>query len=87
MDQEENIIEDWHYGHKHGLENRRVLRAADEMGMTQVELNDFANAHPNYYQIEDAKTNLSHVGEKPGSGELAKIKRDMKKFVKKERKQ
>ncbi|UTZ25259.1 GH-E family nuclease [Vibrio campbellii] len=77
-----NIIEDWHYGHKRGFENRRILRAADEMGMTQAELNDFANAHPDYYQIEDAKTNLSHANEKPGYNDLREIKRDMKLLLK-----
>ncbi|WP_258105912.1 S-type pyocin domain-containing protein [Vibrio jasicida] len=82
IDKKNNIIEDWHYGHKHGLENRRVLRAADEMGMTQAELNDFMNTHSDYYQIEDAKTNLSHAGEKPGYDDLREIERDMKRFLK-----
>ena len=50
--------------------------------MTQAELNDFANAHPDYYQIEDAKTNLSHANEKPGYNDLREIKRDMKLFLK-----
>ncbi|MBO2597425.1 GH-E family nuclease [Shewanella algae] len=81
IDKEDNIIEDWHYGHKHGRENRRVLKAADEVGMTQAELNDFMNSHPDYYQIEDAKTNLSHVNEKPGSGELDKIIEHMEEFL------
>lgn len=81
VDKEDNIIEDWHYGHKEGLENRRVLRAADEVGMTQAELNDFMNAHPDYYQIEDAKTNLSHVNEKPGNGEIDKIIEHMEDFL------
>lgn len=82
IDKKNNIIEDWHYGHKYGFENRRVLRAADEMGMTQAELNDFMNTHSGYYQIEDAKTNLSHAGEKPGYDDLREIERDMKRFLK-----
>ena len=49
--------------------------------MTQPELNDFVNSRPDYYQIEDAKTNLSHVNEKPGCDDLDDIKRDMKKFL------
>ena len=49
--------------------------------MTQPELNDFVNSRPNYYQIEDAKTNLSHVNEKPGVNGLRDIKRYMKQFL------
>ena len=52
------------------------------MGMTQAELNDFANAHPSYYQIEDAKANLSHANEKPGYGDLRRIKKNKKIFLK-----
>ncbi|SIO94492.1 S-type pyocin domain-containing protein [Vibrio spartinae] len=78
-------ITDWHYGHRKGLENRRILRAADEMEMTQEELNDFVNSHPDYFQIEDARTNLSHANEKPGSDDLEKILEDMDKFLEKRR--
>ncbi len=65
-DEEGNILTNWHYGHKFGLENRRVLRAAEELGMTQPELNDFMNSRPDYYQIEEKYINLSHKNEKPG---------------------
>ncbi|KUI99546.1 pyocin killing protein [Vibrio sp. MEBiC08052] len=82
VDKSGRVITDWHYGHKYGLENRRLLRAADQMGMTQEELNDFVNSHPDYFLLEDAKTNLSHVNEKPGSDDLRKILRDMRKFLK-----
>ncbi len=27
---DENVISDWHYGHRTGVENRRILKAADE---------------------------------------------------------
>ncbi|WP_283131101.1 S-type pyocin domain-containing protein [Enterovibrio norvegicus] len=81
IDKEDNIIEDWQYGHRKGFENRRVLKAADEMGMTQAELNDFMNSRPDYYQIEDEKLNLSHVNEKPGNGELEKIIEHMEEFL------
>ncbi len=50
--------------------------------MTQSELNDFMNSRPDYYQIEDAKTNLSHINEKPGIDELREIKRHMRQFLK-----
>lgn len=39
--------------------------------MIQQELNDFMNSHPDYYQIEDAKTNLGHVNEKPDNVDIA----------------
>ncbi|CAM3968185.1 S-type Pyocin [Vibrio aerogenes] len=81
-DEQGNVLSDWHYGHKSGHENRRILKAADEMGMTQAELNDFVNAHPDYFQIEDAKRNLSHKDEKPGTDDLRQILRDMRKFLK-----
>ncbi|WP_428447917.1 S-type pyocin domain-containing protein [Photobacterium nomapromontoriensis] len=83
IDGDDEIILEWHYGHKTGVENRRILKAADEIGMSQEELNDFMNSRPDYYQIEDAKKNLSHKDEKSGTGELNKIKRDMKKFLNK----
>ncbi|QMV16328.1 S-type pyocin domain-containing protein [Vibrio spartinae] len=82
VDEDDNVITDWHYGHREGMENRRILRAADQIGMTQEELNDFVNSHPDYFLIEDAKTNLSHVNEKPGSDDLRKILRDMRAFLK-----
>ncbi|SJN53752.1 S-type Pyocin [Vibrio ruber DSM 16370] len=80
-DKKGKALTDWHYGHREGLENRRILRAADQIGMTQEELNDFVNSHPDYFLIEDAKTNLSHVNEKPGSDELEDILEDMKDFL------
>ncbi|SHO56766.1 S-type Pyocin [Vibrio quintilis] len=82
IDDDQSVITDWHYGHKPGNENRRILKAADELGMSQADLNDFVNAHPDYFQIEDAKRNLSHKDEKPGSDDLRQIIRDMKKFLK-----
>jgi hypothetical protein len=63
-----------------------VIKAAEEVGMTQQELNDFMNSRPDYYLIEDAKTNLSHINEKPGSDELNKILGDMKRFLKSRKK-
>ena len=50
--------------------------------MTQEQLNDFMNSHPDYYQIEDAKINLSHANEKPGVDDLREIKEDMEQFLK-----
>ncbi|PSW57404.1 hypothetical protein C0W54_21755 [Photobacterium kishitanii] len=84
IDDKGNIISNRHYGHKPGFEHRRLVRAAEELGMSQAEFNDYVNANPDHFQIEDAKTNLSHKNEKPGNGELNKIKRHMKQFLKKQ---
>lgn len=85
VDPNNQIIEDWQYGHKKGLENRRVLRAAEELEMSQKELNDFVNSRPDYYQIEDRITNLSHVNEKPGHDDLDDIQDDMIEFLEERR--
>nr|WP_249199452.1 HNH/ENDO VII family nuclease [Photobacterium sp. GJ3] len=59
------------------------MRAAEELGMTQAELNDFVNSRPDYFQIEEEGPNLSHRNEKPGTDGLNIIKSDMKKFLRK----
>ena len=70
-----------HIGHKYGWENRRILKAADELGMSQKQVNDYVNARPQNLKLENAKDNLSHKFEKPGIDELQDIKRDMRKFL------
>ncbi|CAM3853971.1 S-type Pyocin [Vibrio aerogenes CECT 7868] len=82
-DEQGNVLSDWHYGHKFGHENRRILKAADELEMSQAELNDFINGHPEYFQIQDAKRNLSHKDEKPGTDDLDDIIDQMIKFLEK----
>lgn len=71
-----------HIGHAYGWENRRLLKAADELGMTQKQLNDYVNARPNRFRLENATQNLSHRHEKPGSNDMEDIKRDMIYFMK-----
>jgi hypothetical protein len=56
----------FHYGHRYGHENRRILREAESKGLTQSQLNDMVNSHPEWFQIEDPKSNMSHKFEKPG---------------------
>ena len=70
-----------HYGHIKGWENRRILKAADELGMTQQQLNDYVNARPSIFKLENAKDNLSHRYEKPGIDDLEDIRDDMEKFL------
>jgi putative uncharacterized protein (fragment) len=59
---------------------RRPL-AADELGMTQQQLNDYVNARPSIFKLENAKDNLSHRYEKPGIDDLEDIRDDMEKFL------
>lgn len=65
-DANDNIINEPTYGHKEGFENRRIVAAAQELGLTQQQLNDFVNDHPDYFFIEERATNLSHMKEMPG---------------------
>ena len=56
------IIGKYYFGHKSGVEFWRMLRYAIEHKMTQSEFNDFCN-NPDYYQIEDPMSNMSHIFE------------------------
>lgn len=56
----------FHYGHKYGHEHRRLKAEAEAKGMTQKEFNDHINNNPQYFQIEDPVSNMSHIFEKPG---------------------
>ncbi|MDD2307921.1 MAG: GH-E family nuclease [Prolixibacteraceae bacterium] len=55
-----------HRGHVYGHENRRILKEAEEKGMSQKELNDKVNSHPEWFQIEKPSNNVNHKFEKPG---------------------
>ncbi|EEG33261.1 hypothetical protein NEIFLAOT_01697, partial [Neisseria flavescens NRL30031/H210] len=55
--------------------------AADELGMTQQQVNDYVNARPSIFKLENAKDNLSHRYEKPGIDDLEDIRDDMEKFL------
>ena len=63
--------------------NRRILRAADEMGITQQQLNNFVNSKfmCDKFRIETKADNLSHKHEKPGKGDLGEINKEMKRFL------
>jgi hypothetical protein len=60
-----------------GFENRRIIAAGQRLGLNQEQLNQFVNAHPNYFFIEEEAVNVSHVGEIPGGGDLGRIIADM----------
>ncbi len=50
----------FHYGHKSGHEHRKLVKTAERKGMTQGQFNDWVNAHPKWFQIEDPGRNISH---------------------------
>ncbi|MBF6150218.1 GH-E family nuclease [Nocardia nova] len=50
----------WEYGHNSGFEHRRLLATAQNQNMTQEQFNDYVNAHPENFHIEDAPGNRSH---------------------------
>ena len=55
------------YGHTRGREHRRLVKEAEAMGMDQKQFNDWVNDHPEWFQLEDAASNMSHQFELPGS--------------------
>ncbi|MCM8539916.1 MAG: HNH/ENDO VII family nuclease [Lentisphaeraceae bacterium] len=80
FEDEFGIIDDIHYGHRTGFENRRLIAAAEQLGLDQSQLNKFVNANPQHFQIERASTNLSHANEMIGKDRLGPILREMKIF-------
>jgi len=62
----EVIADKYHFGHRYGYEHRRLLVEAGAKQMTQKEFNDWVNGHPEWFQIEDPLSNMSHQFEKPG---------------------
>ncbi|MCS6237959.1 hypothetical protein G3495_23110 [Shewanella baltica] len=80
IDQNGQVLTDTHFGHIAGHENRRILSAADELGLSQSQLNDYVNARPQFFKIEDVKKNLSHADEIPGKDNIDHIIIDMEDF-------
>jgi hypothetical protein len=80
IDAKGNVIQDPHYGHIRGHEHRRIVAAADELGLTQTQLNDYVNSRPEFFQIEEGPINLSHRDELPGLHPYDHIVLDMINF-------
>jgi hypothetical protein len=57
-----------HFGHVYGKEHRRLLKEAEAMGMNQKQFNEWINSHPEWFQLEDPISNMSHFFEKRGGG-------------------
>jgi filamentous hemagglutinin len=80
LDEAGNVIETPTYGHIYGRENRRILAAADELNLSQAQLNEYVNARPGFFRVEEESRNLSHIDEMPGSGDYDEILLDMEEF-------
>lgn len=72
-------------GHGYGLEHRRLVLAAEKVGLTQQEFNKFVNSHPEYFRLENAPRNRGHFDEKPGRNDIEDIVDKMQAFIKQER--
>ncbi|MEL7088309.1 MAG: GH-E family nuclease, partial [Planctomycetota bacterium] len=81
LDSAGKVLDPYHFGHLPGRESRRVLAAADQLGFNQAQLNDFVNAHPQYFQLQDVYDNLSHRSEMPGTNNLKPILDDIRSFL------
>lgn len=64
-------------GHAYGWEHRRLSLAAKELKLTQKEFNDYVNARPEKFRLENMSSNRSHRYEKPGNGGIDDIIRDI----------
>ena len=74
------VIVDRDYGHIYGRENRRIIAAGKELGLTQAQLNDYVNARPEFFKIEEHLPNIGHGGEMKGLHPYDHIIVDMENF-------
>ena len=68
-------------GHAYGYEHRRLERAARELDLTQKQFNDYVNAHPEYFRLENMSRNRGHYDEKQGNTVSKELIDDMRKFL------
>ena len=68
-------------GHAYGWEHRRLSLAAKELNWSQKQFNDYVNARPNKFRLENMSENRSHRNEMPGKGDILDIKQDMRNFM------
>ncbi|MEN2880424.1 hypothetical protein POEJIIAE_01864 [Mannheimia haemolytica] len=69
-------------GHMYGWEHRRLSLAAKELNWSQKQFNDYVNARPENFRLENMSENRSHKNEMPGKHDIQRIKSDMEKFLK-----
>ena len=58
----------------------RLSLAAKELNWSQKQFNDYVNARPNKFRLENMSENRSHRNEMPGKDDIERIVRDMKNF-------
>ena len=80
VDPEGNVIIEPEYGHIYGHENRRIVAAGEELGLSQSQLNEYVNSRPEFFQIEERAVNVSHANEMPGLEPYDHIIADMEIF-------
>lgn len=68
-------------GHIYGWEHRRLSLAAKELNWSQKQFNDYVNARPEKFRLENMSENRSHKNEMPGNGDILDIKKDMQNFM------
>lgn len=73
-------------GHKHGSENWRMIKKAEELGWDQKKFDAYMS-QTKHWQIEDGASNSSHRFEMSkndprSSRRMSRIESDMKKFDK-----
>ncbi|QTM00730.1 hypothetical protein GM698_03465 [Mannheimia sp. ZY171111] len=71
-------------GHAYGWEHRRLSLAAKELNWSQKQFNDYVNARPEMFRLENMSENRSHKNEMPGKHDIKLIIDDMKKFQQKQ---
>ena len=78
----ETSVDDNHLKTKYsGQEHRRLSLAAKELNWSQKQFNDYVNARPNKFRLENMSENRSHRNEMPGKGDILDIKQDMRNFM------
>ena len=63
-----------------GWEHRRLDEASKQLGLIRQEFNDYVNARPQNFRLENCSENRSHRNEMPGKDDIERIVRDMKNF-------
>ncbi len=63
-----------------GWEHRRLDEASKQLGLIRQEFNDYVNARPQNFRLENCSENRSHRNEIPGEDDIERIVRDMKNF-------
>ena len=68
-------------GYVAGFEHRRLEIVAEELKMTQAELNEYVNARSHKFQLENRSVNRSHIDEMSGKDIPSELKEDRTKFL------